>query len=183
MIPTWQMSTNNSNEKIVAFSSRQNVNTVNTGLVLGNRNVLYKYLYLNITSYIVFDETTNKIYINIIDILKGEILVTRIHEKEYVDIDYIVNLIVGEYWVIYSCFSLKPIPEQKINAMELYESLTPNERKFEPKYKNVNPLKQSIKPVYVPRSYFHPEIINKMSISENKFGTTMNSIILELANG
>ena len=183
LIPTWKISTNNSNERIVAFSSRQNVNTVNSGVVLGNRDVLYKYLYPNIASYIVFDEVTNKIYINIIDTLKGEILVTQMHDKEYVDIDYPINLVVGEYWVIYSYFSLEPIPEQKINVIELYESLTPNERKFEPKYKNVNPLKQSIKPVYVTRSYFYPEIINKMSISETKFDITIKSIILELANG
>lgn len=183
LIPTWQITVDDPNEKIVAFSHRQDVKTVNPGLVLGNRTVLYKYLYPNIASYIVFNKMTNKICINIIDTLKGELLVSQMHDKEYIDIDYPINIIIGEYWIIYSYFSLEPIPEQKINVIELYESLTPNERKFDPKNKNINALKHSIKPKYMTRSYYYPEIINRMGISETKFDITTKSIILELANG
>ncbi|KAK5779639.1 hypothetical protein RI543_003531 [Arxiozyma heterogenica] len=183
VIPTWQITLDNPNEKIVAFSYRHDVETVNPGLVLGNRTVLYKYLYPNIASYIVFNKITNKIYINIIDTLKGEILVSQMHDREYVDIDYPINILIGEHWVIYSYFSLEPIPEQKINVIELYESLIPNERISDSDNENFNPLKQSIKPKHMSRSYYYPEIINKMSISETKFDITTKSIILELANG
>ena len=183
LIPTWQITVEDLNEEIVAFSSRPDVKTVNPGLVLGNRTVLYKYLYPNIASYIVFNKMTNKIYINIIDTLKGEVLVSQMHDKEYIDIDYPINIIIGEHWVVYSYFSLEPIPEQKINVIELYESLIPNERTSDPKNKNFSPLKQSIKPKYVTRSYYYPEIINKMGTSETKFDITTKAIILELANG
>ncbi|CAL9736421.1 ER membrane protein complex subunit 1 [Monosporozyma servazzii] len=181
LIPTWQINLN-PGEKIVSFVNRPNTNVVNPGVVLGSREVLYKYLYPHIASYVVFNEATHKIYVNIIDTLKGEVLVSQLHDKEYVDIDYPVNLVIGENWIVYSYFSLEPIPEQKVSVIELYESLTPDERKSNPA-NYTNPLKQSIKPEFMARSYYFPEVINKMSISETRFDITTKAIILELENG
>lgn len=181
LIPTWQINLN-PGEKIVSFVNRPNTNVVNPGIVLGSREVLYKYLYPHIASYVVFNEATNKIYVNIIDTLKGEVLVSQFHDKEYVDVDYPVNLVFGENWIVYSYFSLEPIPEQKISVIELYESLTPDERKSNPT-NYTNALKQSIKPEFMTRSYYFPEVINKMSVSETRFDITTKAIILELENG
>lgn len=182
LIPTWQINLDNNDERIVSFAHRTNVDVVNPGVILGSRDILYKYLYPNIASYIVFNEVTKQMYINIIDTLKGEVLVSQIHDKEYIDIDYPINIIIGENWIIYSYFSLEPIPEQKINVIELYESLTPNERKSNPS-NYTNPLKESVRPEFMTRSYYFSEIINKMSVSETRFDITTKAIILELENG
>lgn len=184
LIPTWKIRVNEDNEeKIVAFSNRPNVNIVNPGIILGNREVLYKYLYPNIASYIVFNGKTNQMYINVIDTVKGEILVSQIHDQEFIDIDYPINLVVGEHWIVYTYFSLEPIPEQKINVIELYESLTPNERKSNPDEDDVNPLIESFTPEFMTRSYYFPEVITKMGISNTKFDITTTALVLELENG
>lgn len=181
LVPTWQINLK-SDEKIVSFGTKPSLDVVNPGVVLGSREVLYKYLYPHIASYVVFNEATKKMYVNIIDTLKGEILVSQLHDKEHIDIDYPINLIIGENWIVYSYFSLEPIPEQKINVIELYESLTPDERKSNPT-NYTSPLKQSIKPEFMACSYYFPEVITKMSLSETKFDITTKALILELENG
>lgn len=179
---TWQITVDQDIEKIVAFKQKNNNQIINQGVVMNNGDVLYKYLYPNMASYIVYNKVNMQISIHIIDTITGELLATNLHDKEHVDASLNVNIIFGEYWIIYSYFSLEPTAEQKINVVELYESLTPNERVSSPN-EIFSKVKQIRKPVLKSLSFLFPEIIRKLSISTTKFGITTKAIILELENG
>ena len=183
LIDTWSISTKE-NEKIVAFAARSSDDVVNVGNVLGNRTVLYKYLYPNLVSYAVVDVTENTLYVNLIDTVTGQLLYSQRHDNETVDVTSPINLVFGENWYVYSYFSSEPVPEQKLTVVELYESLTANERKSNPNITEYNPLKGNLnKPEVATRSYFFPEIIEEMVVSSTKYSITSKAIIVRLENG
>lgn len=177
---TWQI-TVEQDEEIVAFSGRESTSVVTLGHALGNRTVLYKYLYPNLASYAVLNVNTGYLYINLIDTVSGELLHTQFHDDK-VDGGLPINILFGEYWFSYSYFSTEPIPEQKLVVVELYESLEANQR-VSNSSANYNPLQGVHKPQILSKSYFFPEVIRRMAISATKFGITSKAIILELENG
>lgn len=177
---TWQI-TLEQHEEIVAFAGRESNSAVILGHALGNRTVLYKYLYPNLASYAVLNVDTGYLYINLIDTVSGELLHTQFHDDK-VDGELPINILFGEYWFSYSYFSTEPIPEQKLVVVELYESLEANQRVSNASMK-YNPLHGVHKPQVLSKSYFFPEIIRRMAISRTKFGITSKAIILELENG
>lgn len=177
---TWNVKMS-SHEKIVAFAAREDYSPVNIGTVLGNRDVLYKYLYPNLAGFIVLNEKTQTLFINVIDTVTGELLHTQA-QKDKPDTQFPVNIIFGENWFIYSYFSTEPIPEQKLVVVELYESLTANERISTPDT-FMNSSKSLIKPAAISKAYFFPEIIKTMSLSHTKYGITTQALLLELESG
>ena len=182
LIDTWSIPVKD-NERVVAFAARSSDDVVNVGNVLGNRTVLYKYLYPNLVSYGVVDVNDNSLYVNLIDTVTGQLLYSQKHDNETIDVTSPVNLVFGENWYVYSYFSSEPVPEQKLTVVELYESLTANERKSNPDVE-YNPLKGNLnKPEVASRSYFFPEIIEEMDVSSTKYGITSKAIIMRLENG
>ncbi|KAM3161392.1 ER membrane protein complex subunit 1 [Lachancea thermotolerans] len=167
-------------EEIVAFSSRGEEHVANLGIVLGNRTVLYKYLYPHLAAYATKNEE-NVLTIRIIDTVSGELLHTSFHEDE-VDFNFPINLVFGEHWCVYTYFSTKPVPEQKIAVIELYESLVANERVSEP-LTEVNALGNIQRPQFIQKAYLYPEVIKNIGLTKTKLGITTKSIILELENG
>jgi len=181
LVDTWRI-TLNTNEKIVAFASRTEDPVVNVGNVLGNRTVLYKYLYPNLVSYATINEEDRSLYINLIDTITGELLHSQKHTNEKVDINSPVNLVFGENWYVYSYLSAEPIPEQRITVVELYDSLESNVKKSDPNMQ-YSPLKGNInKPEVISKSYYFPEIIQDLELSSTKFSITSKAIIIKLAN-
>lgn len=168
-------------EQLLAFAGKKEAPIVTLGQTLGNRTVLYKYLYPNLASYITVNSETFTMYVNLIDTLSGELLFTQAHDDK-IDVNQPINMVFGEYWFIYSYFSAEPIPEQKIVTVELYESLESDKRissELEPR----NPLKSNHKPAVISKAYFFPEIIKSMTLSETIFGITSKTIVIELENG
>lgn len=176
---TWKFETN-SDEEIVAFSSKdKDEKTSNIGYVLGDRSVLYKYLYPNLASFAVLNKPSKTLYIHIIDTITGEIIHSAYHVEE-VHQDEKINVVFGEHWVIYSYWSNKPYPEQKIVVIDLFESLKPNE-KFS--IKETSSLSYKHPPAISTKSFILPFKINSLQISKTKFGVTTKSIIISLTNG
>ncbi|CCF57675.1 hypothetical protein KAFR_0D00280 [Kazachstania africana CBS 2517] len=182
---TWKI-TLKSNERIVAFAARNSEPQVGSlGTILGSREVLYKYFYPNLASYVVINEDTGDMVVNLIDTITGELLYTQKHkhEKDGVDFDLPINILFGEHWFIYSYFSVKPVPEQKLTVVELYESLEPNERKSDASA-SYNPINGIFnKPEILTKSYIFPEVIKHMILSNTKYDITTRSLIVELQNG
>ncbi|QLQ78698.1 hypothetical protein HG537_0B00470 [Torulaspora globosa] len=168
-------------ENLAAFAGKKEAPIVTLGQTLGNRTVLYKYLYPNLASYITVNKQTSKMYVNLIDTITGELLYSQMHEDK-IDCNLPINMVFGEYWFVYSYFSTEPIPEQKLVVVELYESLEANKR-ISTDTDQVNLLKPHQKPAVISKAYFFPEIIQKMSLSQTIFGITSKTIILELNNG
>ncbi|CCH41705.1 endoplasmic reticulum membrane protein [Wickerhamomyces ciferrii] len=184
---TWKFETNN-DEEIIEFSSKDpNEKIANVGIVLGDRSVLYKYLYPNLASFAVLNKSTKTLYIHIIDTITGELMHTTYHD-EYIHLDEKVNLVFGEHWVIYSYWSELPYPEQKIVVIDLFESLNSNE-KFSPSSstKQNQILLSSFESKRLPKistkSFILPFKINSMIYSKTRFGISTKSIILSLQNG
>ncbi|CUS24269.1 LAQU0S15e00738g1_1 [Lachancea quebecensis] len=176
---TWKIKAGEQ-EEIVAFSSRGEEHVANLGIVLGNRTVLYKYLYPHLAAYATKSEQ-NVLTVRIIDTISGELLYTAFHDDE-VDFNFPINLVFGEHWCVYTYFSTKPVPEQKIAVIELYESLVANERTSEPSVE-VDALENTQKPQVVQKAYLYPEVIKNIGLTKTKLGITTKSIILELENG
>ncbi|QLL31185.1 hypothetical protein HG536_0B00460 [Torulaspora globosa] len=168
-------------EDLAAFAGRKEAPIVTLGQTLGNRTVLYKYLYPNMASYITVNKQTSTMYVNLIDTITGELLYSQMHEDK-IDADQPINMVFGEYWFVYSYFSTEPVPEQKLVTVELYESLEANER-ISTDSEQINPLRSHHKPAVISKAYFFPEIIQRMSLSQTIFGITSKTIILELKNG
>ncbi|GAV48573.1 hypothetical protein ZYGR_0K00780 [Zygosaccharomyces rouxii] len=177
---TWVTSLND-DEEIVSFAKREDTPTVSLGHILGNRTVLYKYLYPNLVSYAVFNKKTGSLYINLIDSVNGALLHSQVHDDN-VDPRLPIEMVFGENWFIYSYFSSQPIPEQKLAVVELYESLEPNHRVSD-NSTQLNPLRGVHPPEVIAQSYFFPEVIKHMQLSHTKFGITTKSVVLELESG
>ncbi|CAI4056413.1 Emc1p SKDI_03G0270 [Saccharomyces kudriavzevii IFO 1802] len=171
-------------EKIVAYDKRGETNLNSLGITLGDKSVLYKYLYPNLAAYLVTNEELHTITFNLIDTITGEILVTQKH-KDSPDFRLPTDIVFGEYWVVYSYFSSEPVPEQKLVVVELYESLIPDERLSNPS--NLvcyNPLTGNVnKPQFLTKQFIFPEIIEKMTISKTTDDITTKAIVMELENG
>ncbi|EDO18958.1 hypothetical protein Kpol_2002p28 [Vanderwaltozyma polyspora DSM 70294] len=178
--PTWKLRTEE-NEEIVAFASKDISPIANIGTILGNRTVLYKYLYPNLASYAVVNKDLKELYINVIDTISGELLYTQVH-SDNVDVSFPINMVFSENWIVFSYFSVDPIPEQKLAVIELYESITPDVRVSggDTEFSSLNgsPLPEAIT-----KSYFFPEMIKKMSVSNTKYGISSKALIVELENG
>lgn len=168
-------------EEIVSFAKREDTPTASIGHILGNRTVLYKYLYPNLASYAVFNKKTGKLYVNLIDTVNGALLHSQFHDDR-TDPRLPIEMVFGENWFVYSYFSSEPIPEQKLVVVELYESLEPNHRVSE-NSTELNPLKGVHPPEVITTAYFFPEIIRHLQLSETKFGITTKSVIIELSSG
>lgn len=177
---TW-VTTLDDDEEIISFARREDTPTVNLGHILGNRTVLYKYLYPNLISYAVFNKKTGNLFINLIDSVNGALLHSQVHDDR-VDPRMPVEMVFGENWFVYSYFSSQPIPEQKLSVVELYESLEPDHRVSD-NSTQLNPLVGVHPPSVIAQSYFFPEVIRRMQLSYTKFGITTKSVILELENG
>lgn len=177
---TWKIALSDS-EELVAFASRQNEPVATLGQTLGDRSVLYKYLYPNLAAYITLDAQKDTLYVNLIDTVTGELLYTQFHEDK-IDGGRPVSIVFGEYWFVYSYFSAEPIPEQKLVTVELYESLEANKR-VSSATRKPELLKKTHKPKVTSQAYLFPEVIRRLTVSKTKFGITSKAIIMELENG
>lgn len=177
---TWTLHVSES-EEIVSFSAKQSNPIISCGKILGNRTVLYKYMYPNLASYAVLNKETHKLYINVIDTVTGGVLYTQVHNDK-VALDSLINMVFGENWVIYTYFSLESIPEQKIAVIELYDSITPDKRISNPLIE-YDALEGIYKPEVITKSYIFPEIIKNIHLAKTKFGITSKTLIVELENG
>ncbi|SCU95088.1 LAMI_0F00914g1_1 [Lachancea mirantina] len=169
------------NEKIVGYAGKTHGHTVSVGTILGDRTVLYKYLYPNLAAYAVSDESAGVLRFHIIDTITGELVHSYFHDEK-VNVEKPVNMVFGEHWCIYTFFSSEPVPEQKIVVVELYESLTPNERDSVPD-SCADPLFYARKPEVITRAYLYPEIIRNLALTATKFDVTTKAVLLELESG
>ncbi|CAI4037551.1 hypothetical protein SMKI_03G0240 [Saccharomyces mikatae IFO 1815] len=180
---TWQRAMKSS-EKVMAYGRRDETNLNTLGITLGDKSVLYKYLYPNLAAYLVADEELHTVTFNLIDTITGEILITQEH-NDSPDFRFPTDIVFGEYWVVYSYFSSEPVPEQKLVVVELYESLTPDERLsnssedfyYDPLTGHTN------KPQFLTKQFIFPKIIKTMSISKTTDDITTKAILMELEDG
>ncbi|SCU96432.1 LADA_0H00914g1_1 [Lachancea dasiensis] len=168
-------------EQILSFAFREQDLSVSLGNILGDRSVLYKYLYPHLAAYVTGKDVGGAFTLRIVDTVTGELVYSVAHD-DGIDLRVPINLVFGENWVIYTYFSTKPVPEQKIGVIELYESLAPNER-YSTSAVEVDAFSNELKPKVLQNAYLYPEVIKNMALTKTKFGITIRSVVLELENG
>ena len=127
-------------ETITSVSYRPTHDPVaSIGKVLGDRNVMYKYLNTNLLLIITVGLSASTATIYLLDSISGEILYTTAHSN--VDTSYPITSTFSENWFAYSILSQPPTTDTassttlqvspkayQLIVSELYESEYPNDR-------------------------------------------------------
>ena len=130
----------NAGETIASVSYRPAHDPVaSIGKVLGDRNVMYKYLNTNLLLIITVGLSASTATIYLLDSISGEILYTTTHSN--VDTSYPITSAFSENWFAYSILSQPPTTDvsnstafqtapkaYQLLVSELYESEYPNDR-------------------------------------------------------
>lgn len=166
------------------------------GKVLGDRNVLYKYINPNILLIITANPETLKITMNLLDSVTGHTIHTAVHTN--VDTTRAVEAFASENWIAYSLFGEITDPTQKnleteyshprgfqLIVSELYKSQFPNERGSSNIILNISSVHSnptinriSLPPPYViSQVYSVPGPISLMSITSTLQGITPRSLL------
>lgn len=163
-------------EVILGYSARDlEEKTANVGVVLGDRSVLYKYLYPNVAAFGVLNKKTGILTVNVIDTFTGSILTTQSHKNVF-EADF--KSVVGEHWIVYTYYSTTPTPEQKIVVIDLFESLVPNTR-YSPS--NSSSYTHDL-PSISTQSFILPYRVKSMALTKTRFGVTTKAILVAFEN-
>lgn len=179
--PTWKFDVNQ-DEEIIGFVEKDPKEVIaNIGIILGDRSVLYKYLYPNLCAFGVINKKTNALYIHIMDTITGSLLYSTIHD-EFIHENEKFDIVFSENWIVYSYWSNLPVPGQKIAVIDLFESLKPNQRFSDPKNKT-SVFDLRFPPAVSSKSFIVQYRINSLAITKTRFGVTTKAILASLANG
>lgn len=172
--PTWAWAPPSGTIVKTAVKDTQD-ESVSIGTILGDRTVLYKYLYPNVIASASFDETAGSLLITVLDTVTGNTLYDSIQK----DVTSFSDIVFGEYWITYSYVSGGALPGPKLVMCDFYESSTPNERK--------SAEEMSAFAMFAPETLCHSfgleSEITALSVSKTTFGITSRDIIASLADG
>lgn len=179
VVPTWTFSLDKG-YKTVASAKRGHQVVASIGTILGDRSVLYKYLHENSLAVAGYNPETQSLKVCVIDTVTGRTLHCKEHKENVVNPEN-VKLVFGEYWILYTYYSAKPTPGQKLVVWDMYESGMPNERI------NKDALYSSFESFPLPhvkaQSFFLPAKVDALGISRTKFGVTSRDAIVSLSTG
>ncbi|KAI8907882.1 hypothetical protein EDD86DRAFT_208405 [Gorgonomyces haynaldii] len=169
------------NQKILKIVSPPRNQVASLGRVLGDRNVLYKYLNPNVAA--VASKGADFLYISLVETLSGQLLYRTKHkitERTNVELAFTENIVVYSFWN-----DKLDLPETKrlappvskhtqVVVMELFESEKPNERmaSYETDNHKIHVMSQS---------YVAPNQINVLSFTQTLQGITAKSVIAHIA--
>ncbi|KAG5366512.1 ER membrane protein complex subunit 1 [Yarrowia sp. B02] len=149
--------------------------SVSIGTILGDRTVLYKYLYPNVLAAASVDESAGTLLITVLDSVTGNTLYQSVHS----DVKSFSDIVFGEYWITYSYVSGGALPGPKLVTCDFYESTTPNERK--------STSEMSAFDMFVPeticQAFGIESEVTALSVSRTTFGITSRDVIVALADG
>ncbi|EPQ61850.1 Bgt-652 [Blumeria graminis f. sp. tritici] len=184
----------NFGEEIINVVSRPSHDPVaSIGKVLGDRNVLYKYLNPNIILVTSVSNKTSTAYFYLLDSISGDILHSSSHER--VDIGQPIPSLLTENWFVYSVWSdvvsdVNGLPSSKgyqIVVSELFETARPNDRgplDSTKQFSSLEPSDQANEELALPhvvtKAFLIPEPISHMIVSQTRQGITSRQLICTL---
>ena len=161
------------------------------GKVLGDRNVLYKYLNPNLVLLVASSLAASTLSIYLLDSISGQILYTTTHSG--VDASKSISTTFSENWFTYSLYSdpsivpatntstYNPLPKgYQLIISELYESPWPNDRGPLGSAQNFSSLLPSQSPAFphvISQSYVIPGPISHQTTTSTLQGITPRSLI------
>ncbi|KAI7878778.1 DUF1620-domain-containing protein [Lichtheimia hyalospora FSU 10163] len=166
-------------EKVVAVGERQPYEKVALlGRVLGNRNVMYKYLNPHMFAVLSTNPDQETLAVRLVDGVKGTILYETLHRK--VDaVNHAVQVVQAEHWVIYHFWSTdaKTRGYQAV-VLELYEGEWENERVIGTNfssYDNIRPNVQS-------SAFMFPYSVQSIGVTTTRGGVSTREILFGLSS-
>lgn len=150
------------------------------GTILGDRSVLYKYLYPNVVSFGVLEGSNIVVYI--IDGVSGRVLKSVSHSAESVDVD-LFGLVLGENYLVYSFFSAAPVYGSKLHVIEMYESSEPDTHTYLEASGNVSVFSQSYMPFFRLKAYNFPLKTGKLALTRTRFDVSTANLIVRYDRG
>ncbi|KAJ6219092.1 hypothetical protein RDWZM_004904 [Blomia tropicalis] len=164
-------------ENLMAVFKRPTEHVHSQGRVLGDRNVLYKYLNPNLVA-IVWEamDTQDKplITLYLIDSITGNIVYSIIHRRSRGPI----QIVHSENWVIYSYYNEK-LRRNEVSSIELFEGFEQvNGTAFSSIGRNLLAL-----PIVEQQSFIFPTGIGIMTDTETQKGITNKHILISLPTG
>lgn len=179
VVPTWTFNLDKG-YTTVASAKRGHQVVASIGTILGDRSVLYKYLHENSLAVAGYNPETQTLKICVIDTVTGRTLHCKEHNENVVNPEN-VKLVFGEYWIVYTYYSAKPTPGQKLVVWDMYESGTPNERIN--KDASYSSFESFPLPHVKAQSFLLPSKVDALGISRTKFGVTSRDVIVSLSTG
>ncbi|KAI6250633.1 ER membrane protein complex subunit 1 [Erysiphe necator] len=181
-------------KKIINVVSRPSHDPVaSIGRVLGDRNVLYKYLNPNIILVTAVSDQASTASFYLLDSVSGQILYSTTHYA--VDTKQPITSTLTENWFAYSLWSdVNPDSSRpnsskgyQIVVSELFESKFPNDRgplgpaeKFSSLEPSDEPNSQPVLPYVISQSFIIPEPINHMKVTQTRQGITSRQLVCTL---
>ena len=169
--------------KIVEALSRPSHDPVaSIGKVLGDRNVLYKYLSPNLALITTTSTTTLSVYL--LDAITGTIL----HSNSHSPIDPSVSIAsaISENWIAYTFFSdnsASSTKAQHLRITELYESALANDRGplgSTSNYSTFDPETSVPIPHAISQTFILPQPISDLAVTVTAQGITSRSLLAYL---
>ena len=176
--PLWRFKTEG-DEEIISLESRPLGEPIaSIGKVLGDRNVLYKYVNPNLLLIATGSKRTRTITINIVDSALGSVLYSTKHED--VDLTMPFASTVSENWFAYSLTVDTAGSDAKgyqLTIGELYESSVPNDRG---PMLNASQGTLGYQPHVALQTFVIPEPISHMAVSQTSQGITSKELLVVL---
>jgi hypothetical protein len=169
-------------EKILSIVSRPvNDPVASIGKVLGDRDVLYKYLNPNMALLVTAHESIKSASVYILDTVSGAIIYSNTHKN--VDLGASIAATLSENWFAYSFTAesseFSPKGHQLVSG-ELFESLSPNDRGLLDNAVNVSSLAGSTEPFTLTQTYQIAESIAKLAVTQTRQGITSRQLLAVL---
>ncbi|KAI9884057.1 MAG: cholesterol esterase [Watsoniomyces obsoletus] len=190
-VTAWEFHPSQS-EFIAGYTSRPSHDPVaSLGRVLGDRSVLYKYLNPNLLIIVTINRNSMTATFHILDSITGRIL--QSFTQNGVDPTQDISLAMSENWFIWTFYSEvstspnSPSPHRttpgyrgyQIGVAELYTSSIPNDRgPLHPSNTSTSGI--SSKPYISSSTFFIPEPISTLTITQTLQGITSRSILAYL---
>ena len=182
-----------SGERVALLTSRPSHDPVaSIGRVLGDRSVMYKYLNPNLLLVTVANDKAATATFHLLDSVSGRIIHSA--TQAGVDTSRSITAAMSENWIIYSFWGDIPSSNTSPSALkgyqlvvaELYESMSPNDRGPLGNAANFSSLYPSLgdadpeQPYVISQSFFVPEEISSLAITQTRQGITSRSILATL---
>jgi hypothetical protein len=169
-------------ENILSIVSRPvNDPVASIGKVLGDRDVLYKYLNPNMALLVTAHESIKSASVYILDTVSGAIIYSNTHKN--VDLGASIAATLSENWFAYSFTAesseFSPKGHQLVSG-ELFESLSPNDRGLLDNAVNVSSLAGSTEPFTLTQTYQIAESIAKLAVTQTRQGITSRQLLAVL---
>ncbi|RUS25985.1 hypothetical protein BC938DRAFT_471388 [Jimgerdemannia flammicorona] len=173
-------------EEVVAFGEKNaHEKVASMGRVLGNRNVLYKYLNPHLLAVATYAEARSALTLYLVDLVKGAILYRASHlNAGGPSRGHTVHIVQAENWVVYTFWvegdgAKDSARGQQVVTFELFESGFENERVPSVNFSSFN----NLRPYVTAQAWIFPYTVSALGATTTRNGITARDFIFVTHTG